>query len=114
MTAEPVAWIGRLVEVVIDRPAGSRHPTHGFGYPLNYGYLPGVPSQDGEDLDAYVLGPTLPLERFTGRVIAVIRRLDDADDKLVVAAEDAAFSDEDIRSLTHFQEQFFTSILLRG
>ena len=58
--------------------------SHGFLYPVNYGYLPGVPAPDGEDLDAYVLGVDQPLERFEGICIAVIHRLDDADDKLVV------------------------------
>jgi inorganic pyrophosphatase len=107
------SFIGRRVLVIIDRPLGSRHPQHGFLYPVNYGYLPGVPAPDGEDLDAYVLGVDQPLERFEGVCIAVIHRLDDADDKLVVVPPGVEMSDEQIRELTHFQEQFFSSELIR-
>ncbi|MBQ9299025.1 MAG: hypothetical protein IJ214_00790 [Clostridia bacterium] len=38
------------VHVVIDRPLGSRHPEHpDLVYPVNYGYIPGLPAGDGED-----------------------------------------------------------------
>ena len=91
------SFIGTRIEVSIDRPLGSHHPTHGFLYPVNYGCLPGVPAPDGEDLDAYVLGVDQPLERFEGVCIAVIHRLDDDDDKLVVVPEGVEMSDEQIR-----------------
>ena len=107
------SFIGRRVEVFIDRPLGSHHPTHGFYYPVNYGCLPGVPAPDGEDLDAYVLGIDRPLERFEGVCIAVIHRLDDADDKLVVVPAGVELSDEQIREQTEFQEQFFSSTIIR-
>jgi inorganic pyrophosphatase len=107
------SFIGRRVQVIIDRPLGSRHPHHGFLYPVNYGYLPGVPAPDGEDLDAYVLGVEQPLERFEGVCIAVIHRLDDADDKLVVVPPGVALNDDEIREMTNFQEQFFTSEIIR-
>ena len=29
---------------------GSRHPKHGFIYPVNYGYVPNTISGDGEEL----------------------------------------------------------------
>ena len=106
-------FIGSLVQLQIDRPSGSRHPKHGFEYPINYGYLPGEIAPDGEPLDAYVLGVTEPLASFSGRCVAVIHRLDDDDDKLVVVADGTDFSDEDIRRATHFQEQFFASVILR-
>lgn len=110
---DPQAWIGQSVSILIDRPLGSRHPTHGFLYPLNYGYVPGQLSADGEDLDAYVLGIRAPLQAFTGTCIAVIHRRDDDDDKLVLAPPGMVFSDEQIRELTWFQEQYFDSVLLR-
>ena len=56
----------------MDRPLGSAHPKHGFLYPVNYGFVPGTISGDGEELDAYVLGEHNPLDEFTGRVIAII------------------------------------------
>lgn len=108
-------WIGREVTVVMDRPLGTRHPVHGFMYPLNYGYIPNTVSGDNEELDAYVLGVDYSLETFTGKVIAIIHRLNDQDDKLIVVAanEVCLYSDEKIRELTKFQEQFFDSIIIR-
>lgn len=41
----------------MDRPLGTKHPKHGWEYPVNYGYIPGTVSGDGEELDAYILGP---------------------------------------------------------
>ena len=111
---EARAFLGNTVSVTIDRPLGSPHPEWGFIYPVNYGYVPGVEAPDGEDLDAYVLGVFKPLEAFVGRCIAVIHRLDDDDDKLVVVPEGKAYTDEQIRALTEFQERFFRSVIERG
>ena len=106
-------YIGKIVEVIMDRPLGSKHPKHGFIYPVNYGYIPGTISGDGEELDAYVLGEHDPLEKFTGRVVAIIHRTNDDDDKLVVMKDGRNYTDEQIRALTEFQEQWFESVILR-
>lgn len=106
-------YIGKIVEVVMDRPLGTKHPKHGFIYPVNYGYIPGTVSGDGEELDAYVLGEHKPLEHFTGRVVAIIHRTNDNDDKLVVMADGRNYTDEQICALTEFQEQWFESEILR-
>jgi inorganic pyrophosphatase len=37
---------------------------HGFAYKLNYGFVPRSMSSDREELDAYVIGPDLPLKIF--------------------------------------------------
>ena len=81
-------YIGKLLEVEMDRPMGSRHPKHGFIYPVNYGYVPNTVSGDGEELDCYVLGVFEPLEKFKGKCIAVIHRTNDNDDKLVIVPEE--------------------------
>ncbi len=107
-------FLGKTVSVRIDRQLGSRHPQHGFIYLLNYGYVPGVLAPDGEELDAYVLGVFEPVERFEGRCFAVIHRLDDDDDKLVLAPEGVQYSDEQILALTEFQERFFTPVIKRS
>ena len=107
------AFLNQLVTVVIDRPLGSRHPRWGFVYPVNYGYAPGAPAPDGEELDAYVLGVAEPLEMFNGRCIAIIHRLDDQDDKLVLVPDGLTLSDAAIRALTHFQEQYFKTRIVR-
>ena len=80
------SFLAQEVTVAIDRALGSRHPRHGFLYPVNYGCLPGVRAPDGEDLDAYVLGVAVPLTTFSGRAVAIVHREDDDDDKLVVGA----------------------------
>jgi inorganic pyrophosphatase len=74
----------------------------------------GLRAPDGEDLDAYVLGVSAPLDAFTGRCIAIVHRLDDDDDKAVVVPDGTALSDAEIAAQTHFQEQFFHTLVLRS
>ena len=107
------SFLGQIVNVKMDRPLGSKHPKHGFIYPVNYGYIPNTVSGDGEELDAYVLGEHEPLKTFTGRVIAIIHRTNDDVDKLVVMKDGRNYTDEQIRALTEFQEQWFESVILR-
>ena len=104
---ESSQYIGQKVGIQIDRPLGSKHPDHGFEYPVNYGFIPNTMTEDGEELDAYVLGVAEAIESFTGPVIAMIHRLNDNEDKLVVAPDGRTFTDEQIRELTMFQEQYF-------
>ena len=106
-------FIGETVRVSVDRALGSRHPVAGFVYPVNYGFLPGVPAPDGEELDAYILGVSSPITTFTGTCIAVIRRSDDDDDKLVIAPSGKDFSDKQILAQTEFQERFFRPHVIR-
>ena len=110
---DSLAFLGKTVSVRIDRPLGSRHTRHGFLYLLNYGYVPGVLAPDGEELDAYVLGVFEPIDHFEGRCIAVIQRLDDEDDKLILAPEEVQYTDEQILALTEFQERFFKPVVVR-
>lgn len=106
-------FLGTMVTILIDRPLGSRHPREGFIYPLNYGYVPNTPAPDGDNLDAYLLGVFEPVATFTGRCIAVVRRRDDADDKLVVVPDGRGYTNAQIIALTEFQERFFDSVILR-
>lgn len=106
--------LDEIITVKIDRPMGSRHPNYGFIYPINYGYIPNTISGDGEELDCYILGVFEPLETFTGKCIAIIHRINDDDDKLIIVPENKSFSDIEIRVLTDFQEQYFESIIIRS
>lgn len=106
-------YLNKIVTVKMDRPLGTKHPNHGFIYPVNYGYIPNTISGDGEELDAYVLGEHYPLEDFTGKVIAIIHRINDDDDKLVVVKDGNNYTDEQIKALTEFQERFFESVIYR-
>ncbi len=105
-------FLGKIVEVHMDRPLGTKHPKHGFIYMVNYGYIPNTISADGEELDAYVLGVFEPVSAFTGKVIAIVHRTNDDDDKLVVVPEGKEYSDEAIKALTEFQERFFESVII--
>ena len=107
-------YIGKIVEVKIDRPLGSKHPKYGFEYPVNYGFVPGTISGDGEELDAYVLMIDEPLNEYVGRCIGVIHRTDDDDDKLIVVPEAYDLADEEIEKDVAFQEKWFKHILLRN
>lgn len=106
-------YLNKIVDIVIDRPLGSKHPKHGFIYKVNYGYIPNTKSADGEELDAYVLGVNKPLERFTGKCIAIINRTNDDDDKLIVVPEDVNFTNDEIDRLTEFQEKWFKHKIIK-
>ncbi len=106
-------YIGKTVTVKMDRPLGTKHPKWKFIYPVNYGYILNTISGDGEELDAYVLGIFEPKEEYTGKVIAVIHRTNDDDDKLIVVPSHINYTDEQIRALTEFQERFFESEIYR-
>ena len=102
--------IGSIVKVTVDRPLGSCHPKHeDIFYPVNYGYIAGIIAPDGEEQDAYILGVNEPVEVFTGRVIAIIHRHDDVEEKWVVAPDDITFTEAEIKAQVHFQEQYFHS-----
>ena len=107
------SFLGKIVTVKMDRPLGTKHPKHGFTYPVNYGFIPNTISGDGEEIDAYVLGPDIPLDTFTGRVCAIIHRTDDDDDKLVVVPDGKNVTDQEIEEKTKFQEQWFKHIIVR-
>jgi inorganic pyrophosphatase len=106
-------YLGKTVEVKIDRPLGSTHPKHGdIVYPINYGFVPDTTAGDGEEIDAYVLGVSEPVESFSGKCIAVVHRFDDNEDKLVLAPEGNIYTEEEIRAAIHFQDQFFKSDII--
>jgi inorganic pyrophosphatase len=101
--------LGRTVKVKMDRPLGSKHPDYELIYPVNYGYIEGTVSGDGEEIDAYVLGEFEPLSEFEGVVVGIIERSNDVEDKLVVAKKLNSYSKEQIKALTEFQERYFES-----
>lgn len=106
-------FLNKIITVKIDRPLGSKHPKHNYIYTLNYGFVPNTISGDNEEIDCYVLGIHDPVDTFTGKCIAIIHRLNDDDDKLIITSEDKNFTDSEIRVLTDFQEKFFKSEIIR-
>ena len=108
-----IRFIGKEVTIEIDRPLGSIHPKHNFVYQVNYGFVPGTVAPDGEAVDAYLLGINEPLRLFKGTCIAIIHRIDDDDDKLVVVPKGMEnITDETIYQLIDFQEKFFKSQII--
>ena len=116
-TAEPLDFsdvIGNRVSGKIDRPLGTAHPKiSDLIYEVNYGYVPALIAGDGAEQDVYYLGEDKPVESFEGRVIAVLHRYNDVEDKWVVAKDGTDFTDEEILALTGFQEKYFDTEIFR-
>lgn len=113
-TAALWALLGQKVHIVIDRPVGfvRRAGAYETVYPVNYGYLPGVPGGDGEEQDAYLLGVSEPVTEADAVVIGIVRRKDDAEDKLIAAPEGVTFTKEEMAAAVRFQEQWFDTEIL--
>ncbi len=110
------SYLGKTVDIGIDRPIGYVHVkgSKTLVYPINYGYIPGVLGGDGEELDVYVLGPTEPVESFRGRIIAIVYRRNDVEDKLVAAPEGVCYTAEEIAEAVNFQEKYYDSYVELG
>lgn len=107
-------FLGKKVKLKFDQPVGSSYAPHRIeSYPINYGYVPDVLAPDGDNLDAYFLGVFEPLDEAEGICIAIIHRLEDDDDKLIVVPEGAEFSDEEILKQVNFQEHLYKHELVR-
>ena len=66
-----------MFSAVIDRPVGFKD-SFGNVYPINYGYIPELMGGDGEEQDVYIVShdQQQPLEKFTGKLVAIIHRRD--------------------------------------
>lgn len=107
------SFLNQIVEVVVDKPLGFVYSEYKTLFEANYGFIPNTIAPDGKELDAYVLKVAKPLEKFTGRVVAIIHRFNDDDDKLVVIPDGETITDEEINKLTDFQEQFFKHEIIK-
>ena len=107
------SYLGRHIEAEVDRPIGYLHVKgeKQLLYPVNYGYIPGVLGGDGEELDVYFLGATEPLEHFSGKVIAIVHRADDVEDKLVACPPEACYDASDICKEIYFQEKYYDTTI---
>lgn len=102
-------YLGKNVKIEIDRPLGFIHKKENYilTYPINYGYIPGVFAGDGEELDVYLLGVNEPVKEYSAKIIGIVHRHNDNEDKLIAAPEGANLSKEEIAELIYFQEQYF-------
>ena len=100
--------LDKLVEtsqITIDRPKGSSHPRFTqYIYPLDYGYLEGTASMDGEGIDLW-LG-TDPAKRLTAILCTVDLIKRDSEIKLLLGC-----TEDDIQTVLAFHNQ---SELMRG
>lgn len=96
--------------VTIDRPMGSAHPEYPtMVYPVNYGYIEGITGGDGEAQDAYVIGTETALDQFYGKLIAIVHRNDDIEEKWVIAPDGMPFNKQQVEDLIYFAEQYYDS-----
>lgn len=106
------SYAGKTVKIVMDRPIGTEHPKHpGLIYPVNYGYIEGVFGGDGEELDVYLLGVDVPVAEYEAKIIAIVHREDDVEDKLVAAPEGRSYSAQEIAEAVRFQEKYYHSFV---
>lgn len=104
------SYLGKVANLVIDRPIGSTHPKYeNFVYPLNYGFIPDVYGGDGEELDVYLMGLDVPVKEYKAKIVAIVHRYNDVEDKLVAAPEDMHYTKSEIEDAVRFQEQYFES-----
>ena len=112
--------VGKAFPVVIEVPMGSKNKYEldketgllrldrvlysAVHYPANYGFIPRTYCEDGDPLDALVLGqePVTPLTLLDARAIGVMRMRDEKglDDKIIaVHLDDPAYAE-----YTHIRE----------
>ena len=105
--------LGKIVKVIVDRPLGTYHPEHNdIYYSVNYGYIDGIIAADEEEQDAYILGVNEPIKAFEGKVVAIIHRIDDVEDKWIVAPDGISLTKDEIMQQVAFQEQFFKTEII--
>lgn len=100
----------KIVHVIVDRPLGYSDVKHDQ-YPLNYGYVPNVLGGDGEFQDVYIVSNEIKtaISEFDGKLIAIIKRADDVEDKWVVTMPHEQFTVRQIESQVNCMEQYFDS-----
>ena len=107
------SYLGKEVKIEIDRPLGYEHHKgeKTLIYPINYGYIPNVLGGDGEELDVFLVGVSEPVTSYTGRIIGIVYRANDVEDKLVMAPTGKSFTAEEIAEAVYFQEKYYQTTI---
>ncbi len=102
------SFLGKKVRIIIDRPLGSVHPKHkNIIYNVNYGYIPNISGGDGEEIDVYLLGVDIPVSEYICKIIGIVHREDDDEDKLIGSPDGIIFDKIEIAEKINFQEKYF-------
>lgn len=103
------SYLGKTVDIKIDRPIGYVHQKEKYSltYPINYGYIEGVLGGDGEELDVYLLGVDKPVTEYCAKIIGIVHRENDVEDKLIAAPVGMIFNQSQIAEAIYFQEQYY-------
>lgn len=114
---EMKSLIGMELDAIITRPIGTVHPRYkDIIYEVNYGVVKDFELKDGRDLKTYIVGESMPTElngTYHGKVLAILHRLNDENDRIIIAPIGRTLSDDEIISKTEFAEQYFVSEIIR-
>ena len=92
--------------MVVDRPTGSRHPRYpSIQYPIDYGYLDGVGSSDGGDLDVW--RGSLPSPDLVGIVCTSDTLKRDSEVKMLLGC-----TDKEVEAIERFHTNEYMSCLI--
>ena len=95
-------------EIIIDRPKGSAHPRFSdFIYPVDYGYLKGTSSMDGEGIDVWV--GTDSEKRLDAMMCIVDLMKKDSEIKLLIGCTD---KEKALIYETHNKTEFMKGIMI--
>ena len=103
------SYLGKTVDIKIDRPIGYVHKKENYclTYPINYGYIPEIFSDDGEGIDVYLLGIDKPVKEYKAQIIGIVYRENDCEDKLIATPNNLTFTIDEIKKAINFQEKYF-------
>ena len=93
-------------EIIIDRPKGSVHPRFPtIRYPLDYGYLKGTNSGDGNDIDVWC--GSIPNSGLIGIACTVDSMKGDSEVKLLIGC-----TEEEIKIVKQFHNNDYMSCII--
>jgi len=99
-----MAELAATNSIIIDRPRGSPHPRYpDVIYPLDYGYLEGTISADGNSTDVW-LGSLNIIDKMLTRILCTFDTLKrDEEIKLLIGC-----TEEDVQIIQDFHRQMHT------
>ena len=107
------SYLGKTLKIEIDRPIGYVHRKgeKTLIYPINYGCIPGVLGGDDEELDVFLVGVDEPVSTYEGRIVGIVYRADDVEDKLIMAPEGVSLTASQMACAVYFQEKYYKTTI---